>query len=187
MKNRIGLNIIRRLIYLVLFLFFGCEKDSINKSEITEFNNKWDLEQIKASGTLRALTVYSGTSYFLYKGRPMGYEFELLERFAEYLDVDLEMIVVKNINEQIAVFRNEFRKSIKTEESALKAASKELAKKRDEIKKGDAIVTAGGIHGVVTEYGEENLVISVENQARLRIEKSSIAMINGEGAGTGKK
>ena len=106
MKNRIGLNIIRRLIYLVLFLFFGCEKDSINKSEITEFNNKWDLEQIKASGTLRALTVYSGTSYFLYKGRPMGYEFELLERFAEYLDVDLEMIVVKNINELFEKLNN---------------------------------------------------------------------------------
>jgi len=106
MKNRIDLNIIRRLIYLVLFLFFGCEKDSINKSEITEFNNKWDLEQIKASGTLRALTVYSGTSYFLYKGRPMGYEFELLERFAEYLDVDLEMIVVNNINELFEKLNN---------------------------------------------------------------------------------
>ena len=106
MQNRIGLHIIIRLIYLVLFLFFGCEKDSINKSEITEFNNKWDLEQIKASGTLRALTVYSGTSYFLYKGRPMGYEFELLERFAEYLDVDLEMIVVKNINELFEKLNN---------------------------------------------------------------------------------
>jgi len=106
MTNKIGLNIIRRLIYLVLFLFFGCEKDSINKIEIIEYNNKWDLEQIKASGTLRALTVYSGTSYFLYKGRPMGYEFELLERFAEYLDVDLEMIVVNNINELFEKLNN---------------------------------------------------------------------------------
>ena len=68
-----------------------------------------------------------------------------------------------------------------------KRKEKELAKKRDEIKKGDAIVTAGGIHGVVTETGEENLVISVESQAKLRIEKSSIAMINGEGTGSPKK
>lgn len=42
-----------------------------------------------------------------------------------------ESLVVKNINEQIDVFRNEFRKSIKTEESALKVASKKLAKKRN--------------------------------------------------------
>ena len=42
-----------------------------------------------------------------------------------------ESLVVKNINEQIAVFRNEFRKSIKTEETALKAASKELGNKRN--------------------------------------------------------
>ena len=42
-----------------------------------------------------------------------------------------ESLVVKNVNEQIVVFRNGFRKSIKTEESALKAASQELAKKRN--------------------------------------------------------
>ena len=98
MKKKLGLNINIRLLYLVLFLFFCCEKDTISKNEIPEISKKWDLEQIKASGTLRALTVYSGTSYFLYKGRPLGYEFELLERFAEYLDVDLEIIVVNNAN-----------------------------------------------------------------------------------------
>ncbi|MEQ3796426.1 transporter substrate-binding domain-containing protein [Flavobacteriaceae bacterium MJ-SS4] len=99
MKKKIGLNRNLRLVYLVLFLLFGCEKDLINKSEITEINESWDLEQIKASGTLRALMIYSGTTYYLYKGRPMGYEFELLERFAEYLDVSLEIIVVNDLDE----------------------------------------------------------------------------------------
>jgi membrane-bound lytic murein transglycosylase F len=99
MKKKIGLNKNLRLVYLVLFLLFGCEKDLINKSEITEINESWDLEQIKASGTLRALMIYSGTTYYLYKGRPMGYEFELLERFAEYLDVSLEIIVVNDLDE----------------------------------------------------------------------------------------
>ncbi len=106
MKKKVGLNINIRLLYLVLFLFFCCEKETINKNEIPETNEKWDLEQIKASGTLRALTVYSGTSYFLYKGRPMGYEFELLERFAEYLDVDLEIIVVNNANDLFEKLNN---------------------------------------------------------------------------------
>ena len=106
MKKKIGLNKSLRLVYLVFLIFFCCEKDSIDKNEITEINEKRGLEQIKASGTLRALTVYSGTSYFLYKGRPMGYEFELLERFAEYLDVDLEIIVVKNANELFEKLNN---------------------------------------------------------------------------------
>ena len=105
-----------------MFLFFGCEKDSINKSEITEFNNKWDLEQIKASGTLRALMLYSGTTYYLYKGRPMGYEFELLERLAKYLDVSLEIIVVKNLNEL-------FEKWANTHQSILEVSNEPLVSK----------------------------------------------------------
>ena len=100
MKTKIGIHKSIYLVYFVFFfLFFSCEKASIKKNEAIETNNnKWDLEKIKASGTLRALTVYSGTTYYLYKGRPMGYEFELLERLAEYLDVTLEMIVVNNVD-----------------------------------------------------------------------------------------
>ncbi len=60
-----------------------------------------DLEAIKKEGKLRALTVYSGTSYFLYKGQPMGYEFDMLKRFAKHLDVELEIVVVKNLDELI--------------------------------------------------------------------------------------
>ena len=106
MKNKSVVNISMRLVYLVLFLFCCCEKDSIKKDEVIEIAKKRDLDQIKASGTLRALTVYSGTTYYLYKGRPMGYEFELLERFAKYLDVTLEMIVVNNIDELFAKLNN---------------------------------------------------------------------------------
>ncbi|GAA4901030.1 transporter substrate-binding domain-containing protein [Flaviramulus aquimarinus] len=99
MKKRMSLHNPIGLVYLVLFfLFFCCEKDPIKKEEVIEIDKKWDLEQIKASGKLRALTIYSGTTYYLYKGRPMGYEFELLERLAEYLEVDLEMIVADNVD-----------------------------------------------------------------------------------------
>ncbi len=106
MNKKVGLNTSLKLVYLVLFLFLCCEKDAINKSELIETNKEWDLEQIKASGTLRALVVYSGTTYYLYKGRPMGYEFELLERFAKYLDVSLEIIVVSNVNELFKKLNN---------------------------------------------------------------------------------
>lgn len=99
MNKKFGLNISLKLVCFFLFLLFCCEKDSISKIEVIKPSKEWDLEQIKESGTLRALMLYSGTTYYLYKGRPMGYEFELLERFAKYLDVTLEIIVVKNVNE----------------------------------------------------------------------------------------
>ena len=70
-----------------------------------------------------------------------------------------------------------------------KKKEKELAKKRDAIKKGDDVITAGGIHGVIHEtFGSETaVVIAIENQGRLRIEKSSISVINGEGTDLKRK
>ena len=45
-----------------------------------------DMDTIKARNKLIAITGYDANSYFLYKGRPMGYEYELLKKFAESLD-----------------------------------------------------------------------------------------------------
>jgi len=58
-----------------------------------------DLDEIKTDGILKAITIYSSTSYFLYKGQPMGFEYELLTRLAKSLDLKLEIVIAKNINE----------------------------------------------------------------------------------------
>lgn len=57
-----------------------------------------DFGDIKKDGKLRALLAYSSTSYFLYKGRPMGYEYELLKRLAEHFDLELEITVSEDLN-----------------------------------------------------------------------------------------
>lgn len=106
MNLKVNFNKSIKLFYAVLLLLFCCEQDAIDKSDIIKINQNRDLEQIKASGTLRALMIYSGTTYYLYKGRPMGYEFELLERFANYLDVNLEIVIVKNIDELFEKLNN---------------------------------------------------------------------------------
>jgi len=55
-----------------------------------------DMDTIKARNKLIAITGYDANSYFLYKGRPMGYEYELLKKFAESLDLKLELVVARN-------------------------------------------------------------------------------------------
>jgi membrane-bound lytic murein transglycosylase F len=55
-----------------------------------------DLEHIKKRGRLIALTGYSYSSYFIYKGTPMGYEYELLRMFANHLGVELEIVLTTN-------------------------------------------------------------------------------------------
>jgi len=52
---------------------------------------------------------------------------------------------------------------------------KEEQKFRDELKKGDKVITTGGIHGKIVEISEKTVVIE-NNGVRLKIERSSIAM-----------
>ncbi len=53
---------------------------------------------------------------------------------------------------------------------------KDLKKYREALKKGDRIITIGGIHGKIVEEQERTFTIEVEGQNRLKIEKSAVAM-----------
>jgi membrane-bound lytic murein transglycosylase F len=53
-----------------------------------------DLAQIRERGHLVVLAPYNSTTYFIYQGQPLGYEYELLQGFANDLGVPLKMVVV---------------------------------------------------------------------------------------------
>ncbi len=57
-----------------------------------------DLKQIQSSGVLKVLMGFSSTNYFIYKGKPMGYEYELLTRLAQHLNVVLDIVPVRNMD-----------------------------------------------------------------------------------------
>jgi len=54
--------------------------------------------------------------------------------------------------------------------------SKEQKKFRENIAKGDKIVTIGGIHGKIVEVQEKTFIIEVEGGHKLKVEKSAISM-----------
>ena len=51
---------------------------------------------------------------------------------------------------------------------------KEMQKFRDGLKKGDKIVTAGGIYGVVKEIKETTILIEVDGNVTLRVDKNMV-------------
>ena len=57
---------------------------------------------------------------------------------------------------------------------------KEMAKFRDGLKKGDKIITAGGIYGVVKEIKETTLLIEVDGNVTLRIDKNMVVADNSQ-------
>jgi len=56
--------------------------------------------------------------------------------------------------------------------------TKDQKKFREGLKKGDKIVTIGGIHGKIVEVQDSTFTIEVEGQNKLRVEKSAVAMDN---------
>jgi len=101
-------NFLSFFILLSLSLLLACSSSSdpgnegSNSSEGGESGSapviSRDLEEIREDGKLKALITYSATSYFLYRGQPLGYEYELLQRLAEHLDLELELVISNDLD-----------------------------------------------------------------------------------------
>ena len=85
-------------LFLILFCcMLGCRNKHHNKMDETAR----DLPQIKDSGELVVLTLYSSTSYFIYRGQEMGFQYELSEQFAKSLGLKLRIEVANSVDEMI--------------------------------------------------------------------------------------
>ena len=51
---------------------------------------------------------------------------------------------------------------------------KELEKFRNSLKRGDKVVTAGGIYGTVDEIKDRTVLIKVDGDVKLRVDKNSL-------------
>ena len=58
--------------------------------------------------------------------------------------------------------------------------NKEQKKFREELKKGEKVITIGGLHGKIVEIKEASVVLEVANQVKVTIEKSAIVMDSSE-------
>jgi membrane-bound lytic murein transglycosylase F len=52
----------------------------------------FDLDSIRKRGKLIAVTDFNSTNYFIYKGEPMGFNYELLKTFSDVIGIDLEIV-----------------------------------------------------------------------------------------------
>jgi membrane-bound lytic murein transglycosylase F len=66
------------LLLALLALAIGCEREEPVETPIER-----DWAQIVERDTIVLLTTYNSTSYFIYRGQPMGFEYELLTAFAD--------------------------------------------------------------------------------------------------------
>lgn len=84
--------------FLLVALLFSCKgkKDSDLQDDQQRKN---DLTRIMKAGQLKAVVDYNSTNYFIYRGKPMGFKYELLKQLAKDMDVELDISVSNNLEE----------------------------------------------------------------------------------------
>ena len=53
---------------------------------------------------------------------------------------------------------------------------KQIAAMREGLKKGDQVVTTGGIHGKVVEVKETTVILQIDASTKIKLDKSSVSL-----------
>lgn len=88
------------LLFLLLVTLNTCKQ-----KEKESFVNLNSIEKIRKRGKLVAVMDFNSTNYFIYRGEPMGYQYELLNILANELGVKLEVKVENDINENFQMLK----------------------------------------------------------------------------------
>jgi membrane-bound lytic murein transglycosylase F len=100
----------KRLFYLsFIFVFLvACSADKEQINELAELETNelippvdLDLDEIIARGYINAAVDYSSTTYFVYRGEIMGFEYDLLRRLEDYFKIRVNITVQPSIEETI--------------------------------------------------------------------------------------
>jgi membrane-bound lytic murein transglycosylase F len=98
-KSLINHKIGTRLLMWMLMVAFSCTLPHDRPNFVTKPTVELDLKAIQKRGELNVVLDNNSVSYFIYKGNPMGYEYELLQRLAKHLKVNLKIKVLSSIDE----------------------------------------------------------------------------------------
>jgi len=88
----------KSLLFFALILLFSCgQKVTLVKDNSTEIVRDW--AQIKQDSVLNVLAENSPASYFIYRGKNMGFEYELLNEFTKDQNIRLKVTMVHNLDD----------------------------------------------------------------------------------------
>lgn len=91
--------------YFFVFALFFTILISCNRPQQVNFTPvpkvEVDLDVIRQRGYIKVLVDNNSISYFIYKGQPMGYEYELLNLLAKQLNVALKIQVTSGVDRAI--------------------------------------------------------------------------------------
>lgn len=98
-RKTLSIGILSTLFVFILLISFSTgSNDDSNKVLPADSSDVFGLEKIKERNKIIAVTDYNSINYFVYRGKTMGYQYELLNKYADHLGVDLEIKVNNSLN-----------------------------------------------------------------------------------------
>lgn len=88
----------RPVISLLMLFLWSCTGQEVYETK-EEFVTDLDWDQIKERGYITVSMDNNSTGYFIYRGRTMGYEYELLKRFTDEHGLELRIDITKSLSE----------------------------------------------------------------------------------------
>lgn len=98
----------RAIIGLILLLAWGMSS-CIQTNETEYVRPEYpepvalDFEEIKERGSIRMITRYNSSFYFLHRGVDRGFEYELVSRFADNHDLKVEVVPIQSDDDPISM------------------------------------------------------------------------------------
>jgi membrane-bound lytic murein transglycosylase F len=89
---------------LLLLMTLSCNRLS-GPASISDKSSK--LQEVLNKGVLRVVTEFNSISYFIYRGQPMGYQYEMLQELANHLGVKLEVVVNNEMEEKFKLLEED--------------------------------------------------------------------------------
>ena len=91
---------------LLLCTVVGCIEQQADVIPLVPKTVDLDFDAIKKRGKLILLTENTSTSYYLYRGQAMGYDYELVKAFCNAYGLELETKVIGDLNEMFEMLNN---------------------------------------------------------------------------------
>jgi membrane-bound lytic murein transglycosylase F len=79
---------------LLLVACHGKQQEAAKSTAIKGISR--DLPAIRKEGVINVITLYNSISYFLYRGEPMGFDFDMARRLAKSLNLRMHIVVANS-------------------------------------------------------------------------------------------
>ncbi|WP_372949611.1 transglycosylase SLT domain-containing protein [Mariniphaga sp.] len=86
-------------LFVLVVLLSACGGEKNKQRKEKEKDELSVLKRIQETGILKVVIDYNSTNYFVYRGKPMGYQYELILALCEDLEVKPEITVSNNMAE----------------------------------------------------------------------------------------